>query len=137
MTSNLFVFQSAIAIKARTCAFKQSYYYTCICLFEMLFILDLYGFLQFCGKMCVFYFRSYGLDVWNTDYFLIYFSFHIFICLDWKCFVVRNSSMKTGNNRRSETGNVLVLRIKAIGYVHVNVTSNIYYIRFLLYCWKD
>jgi len=102
VTSNLFVFQSAITIKARTCAFKQSYYYTCICLFEMLFILDLYGFLQFCGKMCVFYFRSYGLDVWNTDYFLIYFLFSKFsFCLDWKCFFVRKLSMKTGNNRRN------------------------------------
>ena len=45
----------------------------------MLFILDLYVFYNFVEKMYVFYFRSYGLDVWNTDYFLIYFSFHIFI----------------------------------------------------------
>ena len=134
MTSNLFVIPSAIAIKAHTCAFKQSYYYTCICLFEMLFILDLYVFYNFVEKMYVFYFRSYVLDVWNTDYFLIYFSFMFSFCLDWKCFVVRKSSMKTGNDRRNETGNVLVLQIKALGCVHVSVTSNIYYLRFLLYC---
>ena len=50
MTSNLFVFQGVIAIKAHTCAFKQSYYYTCICLFEMLFILDLYVFYNIVEK---------------------------------------------------------------------------------------